>query len=778
MRRMRSELRRLFWVATVLLCAGGLALAAPPSPGADAIRQELEARGLSEEEIAKALEQAGVVAGGEVAGAPTPAAIPEPAREILAGEEGQGEGELPPPPPPVAAEAEEPALRRFGLDLFALAPTTFAPPVYGPIDPGYRIGPGDEIVIDVWGDTVFRLEKIVNREGNVLLADVGQVSLSGLTLQEAKERLRGQLSKAYSGLAHDPPTTFLDVSLGKLRPIKVFVVGEVRRPGAYDLSAASTVFHALYYAGGPGERGTLRDVQVVRGGETVAHLDVYEYLLRGRRIGDIRLENDDTIFVPVRGPMVAARGEITRPALYELRGDESLVDLIQMAGGVTAKTYLERAHVNRILPARERHGSEESRVVMDVDLNAVLAGELVFRLEDLDDVHFLPIVEEKRNYVEVNGNVWRPGTYELTDGMRVSDLVLRADSLKGDAFLKHAMIVRTHEDLSKETLVFDLESALAGDPHANLRLEPWDELMVFSIWDLQERESVRIQGAVRSPGTYELTEGMTLGDLLLKAGGFVENAYTVEVEVSRVYPEDPDVTQLASTFHVAVGEGLESIEQLPEFALQNHDNVFVRRQPYWELQRNVTVEGEVLFPGTYTLMSPVDRVSDILERAGGLLETAYPDGFQLQREKDDIGRVSVNLSKALADYDSDDNLILSEGDTLRVPERLNTVRVSGAVGLPTSLVFQQGKGISYYVDNAGGYLDTAKKGEVKVIYSTGRAAKVKRFRRDPRPEPGSVIIVPAKGEEEGIDWGETIKDVTSILASLATTYLVIDRISD
>ncbi|MAF27458.1 MAG: SLBB domain-containing protein [Gemmatimonadota bacterium] len=747
--------------------AGALAAGLPPGVSEEDVLRELRSRGMDDGAIQAALSGGG----GSEPGRTAPADIPEPAREVL--EEGSAAPPPPPPPPPVKGGSD---LARFGESLFSLAPSTFAPPAYGPIDPGYRIGPGDEIVIDLWGDAVFRLEKVVSREGTVLLADVGQVSLSGLTLAEAEERVHGQLSKAYSGLGSTPQTAFLDVSLGKLRPIKVFVVGETRRPGAYDLSAASTVFHALYYAGGASPRGSLRDVRVVRGGEVVAHLDVYDYLLHGTRDGDIRLEDDDTVFLPVRGKRIALRGEVRRPALYELLAGETLADAVKMAGGITGTTYLDRAHVNRVVPPRERDLMREDRVVVDVHLGRVLAGEESFALQDLDDVKLLSVADLKRNYVEIRGHVRMPGTFELKEGMRVRDLVMRADSLKGEAYLARAFVVRTREDFTRETLTFDLGAAIAGADAENIPLEAWDEVAVYSIWDLRDRETVRVTGAVRRPGEYERTDRMTLGELLVRAGGFEEHAFTEEVEVSRVYPENGDRTRIADVFRVEIAEGFLESGDLPAFALENHDHVFVRKLPHWELQRNVMVTGEVLFPGAYTLRTPTETLADVLDRAGGLLETAYPEGFRMERKFGGAGRVSVDLVKALADRDSDQNLVLASGDELMVPERPMTVKVSGAVGLPTSLVYRAGKGIGFYVRNAGGYLDTAKRSEVKIVYSTGRAEKVRRFWFDPGVEPGSQIVVPAMAEEEGTDWGEVVRDVTAVLASLATTVLVIDRV--
>lgn len=786
-----------------MLAAGAPAADLPPNVDEATVRAALRARGMSEEAIEQAIRNA------DDTGLPTAATpIPEPARRVL--EEGAIDSETPAPPGRVGADAEraraevdakaaagegQPSadtpqadgadgatarpdtLPRFGHDLFNLPADTFSPPAFGPIDPGYRVGPGDELVVDVWGDVVYRLVKIVDREGGVLLPDVGKVSLSGQTLSQARERVRGRLSVVHSGLGADPPTAFVDVSLGKLRPVKVFVVGDVSRPGAYDLSAASTVFHALYYAGGPNRQGSLRDVRVVRDGRVIARLDVYDYLLRGVRTNDIRLQDDDTVFVPVVSRSVAVHGEVARPGIYEVLDSEGLAELVTMAGGVTGRTYLERVHVNRWIPPEERGDLRDTRIVLDVNLREAMRDHAPFRLHDLDDVEFLATVDARRNFVEVVGQVRMPGTYELTSGLRISGLIAQADSLEGRAFLDRAIIRRTREDETRETITVDLARALAGDPAHDRLLQPRDRITVYSRWEMEDRETVRISGAVRMPGEYELTDGMTLGQLLVEARGFREHAFRSSVEVSRVYPEAAEERQIADVFHVDVAPDFLETGELPDFPLKNHDLVLVRSEPFWELQRNVVVQGEVLFPGAYTLRSATETLTDVLERAGGLLDTAYPEGFRLQRPEGGVGRVSVDLAHALQHPRGEQDILLADGDVLTVPERPTTVKITGAVGLATSLVYRPGKGIGYYIDNAGGFLDVAKPRETTIVYSTGRAAKVRRLWFDPPVRPGSHIHVPERVAGEGTNWGGVIKDTTAILASLATTYLVIDRIS-
>ncbi len=681
-----------------------------------------------------------------------------------------------PADPPASREPQPADPPRFGASLFALPAGAFAPPAYGPIASNYRLGPGDEIVVDVWGDTVFRRVETVNREGVILLPEAGQVSLSGLTLASAERRVRDRLSSVLSGISGDPPTTFLDVSLGRLRPVQVFVVGDAVRPGAYDLSAASTALHALYFAGGPGAHGTMRDIRVVRGGKVVARLDVYGYLQDGRR-DDGHLQNDDTVFVPLAGPRVTVKGDVTRPGVYELADGETLADVLAFAGGPTFTTSRERARVERIVPPDERREGRPDRIVLEAPLDAVLAGEETFALADGDVVHLGSIADDRTDWVEVAGSVWRPGTFAWSEGMTVSDLLSAAGGVRPDVYENRATLVRTRDDGVREARTIDLTAVRSGEASGNPRLEPRDVLTLYSLETFRPTRRVSVRGSVREPGEYDLPLGLTLGDLILRAGGFTEDADPESVLVSRVRPDESNGERLADTFPVAVGRDRLEAPEASDFVLENHDLVFVRALPNWELHRVVLVSGEVRFPGTYSLRSPTETLADVIERAGGLLPTAYPAAFRLERQEG-VGQVSVDLRRALERPNGPDNLILRDGDRLEIPERPMTVSVRGAVGFPTSLVWRPGKGVGYYVDNSGGYTDEAKRGETTIIYATGRAAKVKRWWPDPAVEPGARIVVPAKDPDAGVDWGGTIRSVTAVLASLATTVLVVDRLAD
>ena len=778
----RGALVLALWLAVGVLPVGA---ARPGDPVAMAA-----ARGMSPEEAVAAAHAAGVPSGEAAARLRARGVPEEQIRELLgiapsrgevdstaaANDEDVVEDRIYQTPEEVteSPRPEDEELVPFGYRLFETSPDRYRQPAYGPVDPEYPLGPGDEVVLDVWGDAVFRVERTLDREGGINLPDVGRLVLSGMTVAEAEVVLRRRMGRVYSGLTEDPAraTTHLSVTLGDLRMIRVFVVGRARRPGAYDLSASSTVFHAMFFAGGPTESGTMRDVRVIRGGKEVATLDVYDYLRTGRRDGDIRLENDDTIFIPPTGPRVAVKGEVREPGIYELEPGESLEQLVDTAGGFTERAFPGRIQVERILDPDQGADRGADREVLDFARNGEGWSE---PLVDGDLVSVFEVADRLRNFVTVHGEVRRPGVYELREGAKLSDLVREAGGLLETAFLSRAGLVRTYEDERREQISVDLGQVMGRGEGHDLRLSPRDQLWVYSIWSLRDKYEVKVFGAVRSPGSYELREKMTLRDLLLQAGGLLESAYDLEVEISRVSPENGEGVGTAEIFRVPLGQDYLTTTD-GSFRLEAWDNVFVREIPNYELQRNVRVGGEVEFPGVYTLRGPQETLARVIERAGGLKETAYPEGFALWRTKDDVGRVALDLRRALEDQRSNDNVILFDGDSLFVPEEPKTVTVRGEVGYPTSLVFEKGRSVGDYVARAGGPTQKADRGQTRVIYTTGAAARVKKYWIDPEVLPGSTIVVPRKEEGEGVDWGGVIKDSTSILASLATVALIVDRV--
>ena len=680
-----------------------------------------------------------------------------------------------------AAEAEpvdESPSGQFGQSFFRGDPALFGPQTFGPVPESYIVGPGDEITVDVWGEVEFRHERVVDRDGTIILPRAGRITAANRTLGQVEQRVREVLSRSYSGIdpSGDGGTTFVDVSLGQLRAIRVFVVGEVERPGAYELTSVSTVFTALHAAGGPNDQGSLRDVRLMRGTEEVTAVDLYDYLLRGQRTGDAILREGDTVFVPARDITVQITGSVRRPMHYELKPGEGVADLVRFAGGFSVTAVTERVHVTRVLPPTERVPGEPDRVQRDLDLTAE-PNPVLF---DGDVVRVGSIPDRLLNVVEVDGNVKNPGRYEYVPGETVTGLIARADGLWDDTLMDRATLDRIQPDGSFASEDVRLGAVLRGEA-PDIVLQPRDVLRVFSIWDIQDRYEVSISGEVRSPGSFPWREGISLRELVLKAGGLRESADVLRAEVSRLRVEaltsanageQPERT--INVITITLGEDWLNGGVEP-FLLEPHDRVRIRRLPWWELQRTVVVRGEVMYPGEYSLESPNERLSSVVMRAGGLKPTAYPPGARLERAQDSIGRVALDLAKALDKRGDEQDVILEAGDVIIVPAEPYTVKVAGAVNFPTSIVWEEGKKLGYYVDRAGGYGEVADKWGAHVVYPNGMSRPIRRFWFDPEVRPGSTVVVPVEAPDKGESKLEILREISAIAASVATVWLVIDR---
>ena len=654
----------------------------------------------------------------------------------------------------------------FGYEIFGYAPETFEPLAAGPVDPDYPIGPGDEIIVQVWGDNQFTHAAVVNREATITVPDIGQVVLNGLTLAQAKRLITERLGSVYSGVRARRPTTFVDVTLGKIRTVQVFILGDVVRPGGYTISSVSTVLNALYNAGGPTPRGSMRNVRIIRHNQVYRTTDLYGYILTGSRAEDIRLQSGDVVFVPPVGKTVAIVGEVHRPAIYELAPGEGFQDLLRLSGGVLTTAVVDRALIDRIVPFAQRDSlSGQDRVALDVPLRAILADSTRNpAVLDRDIVQIFRIGDVRRNVVSLTGTVVvHPGTFQWHAGMRTADLVREAGGLTKDAYLDRAQVFRTNPDLSRSMFSFNLAKAVAGEPYDNFLLQELDSISVSSVWDIRDRHTVLVTGSVRKPGTYEYLDGMTVMDLIFRAGGLKESASPMLAEVSRVDSTTIATTKAAAVYRVPISRnyGLHSPDS--SFVLAKFDQVFVREIPDWELQRNVTITGEVLYPGTYSLNSVTERLSSLLKRAGGLKTTAYPRAAKFTRAKGGAGRLAVDV-ESVAKGRKKSDLILEEGDQLYIPREPRTVKVAGEVGFPASVLYASGKSMGYYVDQAGGYTDNSDKGRVKVIQPNGQVRSARKMWWDPSPDPGALILVPKKPPEQK---KETLKDMATIMAILS-----------
>lgn len=682
----------------------------------------------------------------------------------------------------------------FGRNIFNTRNLTFEPSVNIATPPNYRLGPGDEVIIDIWGTSQNTIRQQISPDGTINIEKIGPVSLSGMTVSEANGYLKRVLGKTYSGLDTPDGTLEIRLTLGNTRTIQINVMGEVVQPGTYALSSFSTVFHALYRAGGVSDIGSLRNVQVTRNGKTVAKVDVYDFIMKGKTQDDIRLQEGDVIIVPAYEALVQISGNVKRPMKFEMKKNETLATLISYAGGFSADAYTRSLRVVR------QNGEEyEINTVKEIDYSA-------YPMRNGDVVTAEAILNRFTNKLEVRGAVYRPGIYQLNGEINtVRALVNEAKGLTGDAFTNRAVLQREREDLTTEIISVDVRSIMAGTS-PDIPLQKNDILYIPSIHDLEDRGDVAIFGEVAKPDSYSYSDNMTLEDLIIRAGGLRESASTVRVDVSRRI-KDPKSTHstdsIGQMFTFALKDGF-VIDGEQGFTLQPYDQVFVRRSPGYQAQQNVQVTGEVIFGGTYAMTTTEERLSDLVKKAGGATPKAYLRGAKLIRvandeEKkrmrdvinlmnrqfgeammdslgirvEDTFSVGIDLEKAMAKPGSEYDLVLREGDVLDVPKMNNTVKVNGAVMMPNTVGYLSDKNANYYLDQAGGYALNAKKSKKFVIYMNGQVARIKGRSKD-KIEPGCEIIVPSKKNKK-VNVGE-ILGYASSFGSLATMFATISNL--
>lgn len=691
----------------------------------------------------------------------------------------------------VAAQAADPeegsGVQIYGHDLFrGQRSLTFEPNENAATPQDYRLGPGDQVIIDIWGYSEGSYTLTISPEGRVYISQIGPIQLSGLTIAAATEKIRKALVSKYSSIGGSKPNTSVSVTLGSIRTIQVNVMGEVRTPGTFRLSSFSSVFHALYRAGGVTSRGTLRAIKVIRGGEQIASVDVYDYLIEGRTDTDIALQEGDVVMVPPYVNIVTVSGKVKRPMSYELLGGESLSTLIDYAGGFSSDAFREDFRLIR------QTGPE--RQVFNVKADQIDG----FRMEDGDYVTVGASMDRFANKVEVRGYVFRPGMFELGKEIAtVRQLIAGAGGLKEDAFTGRAVIMREKDDLSLETISVDLSGILSGKAD-DVLLRKNDILVVSGIHEINDRGTLTINGAVASPGVFPFSENTTVEDLILQAGGLLEGASYSRVDVARrvtdPYSTMPKDT-IGETFSFAIKDNL-AIDGGENFYLQPYDVVSVRRSPAYRTQKFVRIEGEVAFPGEYVLLTEGERLSDLLKRAGGKTDRAFLHGSTLTRrmnkEEQNLQRtirriasssairdsldldqvladqsytVGIELDKAVTKPGSEYDMILRDGDRIFVPEEIMTVRISGAVMFPNTTVFIPGKNLDYYIDAAGGYGERARWKKTYIVYMNGRVKRASSI--GAKIEPGCEIIVPAKPERAPMSAPQVMSLGTSAV-SLAT----------
>lgn len=691
-------------------------------------------------------------------------------------------------------EADVPdSLKVFGMDMFRMFSRTFEPTFNIPTPQDYTLGPGDQIVIDMWGEAETTYRLMINSEGYINISNLGPVYLNGLTIQEAEERIIRQLSRIYSGLRPDNPdqaTTFAQVNLGNVRSIMVAVMGEVKQPATYTVTSLSTLFNALYFAGGPNERGSLRSIQVIRGQEIVAELDMYDFLIHGDQSDNIRLQDQDIIKVNPYVNRVHVWGETRRIGFFETKEGETLDDLIRYTGGFTENAYRQRLVLHRNTPTQ--------RSVSDVLYPD--GGDIEIR--NGDQLRVGTIIERYENRVSIEGAVFRPGEFELTAGMTLYDLVQKADGPTEDAFMSRGIIYRLMDDLSMQTLSFDVRN-LVMDPEENdITLRREDRVYISSLFDLREEYTIRVAGSVNNGGEFEYAENMTVEDAIFQAGGFRESAAEYRVEVARRVTGEGEqlrADRIAEIFRFSVDENLQFSHLDQDFRLEPFDQVFVRPRPNYQPQQTVEIEGEVQFPGTYVLENRNARLSDLIEWAGGLSDYAFPEGASLIRDigdhhledvevldemveeaMDGTTQVGIRLSEAVQNPLSNSNIILQPGDVIRVPKELETVRIVGEVLYPVSVRYDGRRSFQGYIDAAGGVTDDARRRRAYIVYANGEVDRTKNFlffRSNPDVRPGATIYIPPRPERRELTAQERVGLASSIASTAILIVTLIDRIN-
>jgi protein involved in polysaccharide export with SLBB domain len=686
-------------------------------------------------------------------------------------------------------ETEEADTLLFGSKLFFQKnrKLSFEPSLNQATPKNYILGPGDLLYVDIYGQSEKYYEATVNPEGSILLDNIGLISVSGKTIEAAEGIIKNRVAAFYTGLSGANPKTFLQVTLGNIKTIKVHILNEVRLPGTFTLSAFSTVFNALYAAGGPSDNGTLRAIQLIRNNKKIAEIDVYDLLINGTANLDVQLQDQDVILVNPYLARVKVMGEVKRPLVFEVTPEDNLEDLIRYAGGYTDLAFKDRISISRI--------TGNQRSISDVYQNQLG----LFNLKGGDEVTVGRIIDRYSNRIQIKGAVFRPGTFALTEGLTLTQLIKNADGLKGDAYTQRASILRTKGDLSSEVLEVNLQAILTGN-QADVLLQREDVVRISSIYDVQNERYIQILGEVKRPGTYPYATGMTPEELILTAGGLQESANLSDVEIARRL-EDSDSGTLSDIITTSINADLSFNPNA--ISLEPFDQVIVRKRANFTMQRLVSVEGQVNSPGIFAIQTSVDRISDLIKRAGGVNQFAYTKGATLIRkteffntESEQVRRqknlealrvllkdnptkpeaqeellirlfrdlptekvekkdstannakresldqiaaetpgvavkiketeaVAINLEKILANPGSEEDLVLEEGDILNVPKLLQTVRMRGDVVYPTTLRHEQGRSLRYYINGAGGFDRRANRKQTYVVYANGAVKRTK-----------------------------------------------------
>lgn len=687
----------------------------------------------------------------------------------------------------------------FGMDFFKNPKISFTPNLNMATPENYQVGPGDELLVEVWGATEGNFKQKVDAEGNIFLNGVGRIHVAGLSFSEVKAKINSFLKRIYSGISAPDGSyakIYTGVTITQVRTVKVNIIGEVMVPGTYSLSSLSTVLNALYACGGPSESGSFREISLVRGGKKIANFDIYDFLINGSEKGNLGLQDQDVIIVPPYKNRVWVEGQVKRKGFYEMLSTETLANLVSFFGGFTSDAFTNTLVLERI--------KEAKREVKEIDFSEISK----LKMQNGDRLKVHAITNEYQNRLSIGGAVYQPGVYEYKEGMTALDLLNRANGVKKDASLNRGLIFRTENRVDYQTLSFSVKD-LIENKH-NITLKDNDSLYIFYKDALQYKKFVKVEGAVNKPQELSYMENMTVEDAISLAGGLSNGADPSVIEVFRE-TNDGNFEKLSQAFKVSSNNELKSEGEV--MVLQPNDVVSVRYIKGFTPLQTVSVMGEVLYPGVYSIQSKNEHISDLLERVGGFTPFAYKEGATLVRKKTEEGeiqqedfldelisqesttdesskslkkvakktneyRIGIDISKILKHKHSKYDLLLNEGDMLLIPSERQTVEIRGEVLAPSMVRFQKGQSLRQYIDQAGGFSNRAKKRSIYVLYANGSIKSTRTslfFKNYPELAPGAIIIVPSKPEKKEMSTGETIGIISAITTMGVLIYNVITK---
>lgn len=686
------------------------------------------------------------------------------------------------------------SLTLFGYDIFSANQALFDPALTALPPDDYTLGPGDNILVNVWGRVELEYNLVVDREGKVFIPKVGDIVAIGSTIEKFRKDIDSRLGQIYSEYQ-------LSVTMGKLRQIRIFVFGEVQKPGGYTTTSLATLLNAIYLAGGITNNGSLRKIQIIRNNKEYSTYDLYDLLLKGDNRGDLKLMSGDVVYVPVTGPRVSISGEIRRPAIYELKANETITQLLSLAGGATSTAYLQSVSVDRV-------DQNDYRLLKDINIvDSLNRAKNDLILCDGDKVTIPSVYDYHANTVYLSGHVKRPGPLGLSDSMKIYQLLSSGDQLRENAYLGRADLYRMEPDGKKSVVAIALDSILAGNEKYDIILRSRDSLVVYSNDKVNRQQYVAIQGDVKNPGQYNLYRNMKLSDLIFLAGDLTKSSYMLRAEIARTYQG-----KTTDLIYVNLEDVIIAKKPEADIVLNEDDHVFIRQIPEWRPVQMVTIDGEVLFPGKYAIQDKNEKLSDLIKRAGGLTQSAFPEGALFQRKTiardisrrnigqiikstsetmlDSMGRpirevqvsfdpvvlnrIIIDLPKVLEKPGGQQDIVLADSDYVYIPARPSGVQIIGSVAANGTIAYVSDKKIKYYIEQAGGYAPDADKNEIRLVkpngkvYYGGQAAGHKITL-------GDAIVVPSRYKQK-TDWSKTLSTTATIVGSLATTIFVVDRL--